>query len=232
MKVSNFLVLCVSFLLLFTAASCTQRAYTVHDFEVATYSHKRVAVLPFEIVYTGVKPKRITHEDLEKILLAESEIFQNNFYNQILRSSGLSDRMNLMIDMQAHSTTAGILAENGISIKDSWNMRSGELAELLGVDAVVRGRVEQDMLMSDWASFGVDIGVAILTSLGGGTFGFFPSTTNKTIFSSYQLINAEDERLLWSISYNCAADWSQTTDQVINTVNRRAARRFPYRNQP
>lgn len=228
MKVHNLFFLSAIFLALLTT-SCN-RAYLVNDFEATTFKHKEIAVLPFEVIFTGKKPERLSFDELEAILEVESEIFQNNYYNQILRSSTRNSRQALGVNVQAHSTTAGILEENGITARNSWKMKPAELAEILGVDAVVRGRVEQNRLMSDAASFGIDLGTQILTSMGGLPVNIGNGViNNKRIRAAYQLVNAEDERLLWSTSYICEADWTRSADEVVENINRRSANRFPYR---
>lgn len=230
MKVSNVLFLLCALALITFNASCNRNAYLVQDFKTATFKHQEIAVLPFEIIFTGVKPKDLSKEDFDKALERDSEVYQNNYYNQILRSGSRAKHKNLDVSIQAQSVTAGILEEKGISVRESWKMKPTELANILGVEAVVRGRIEQNRLMSDVASFGIDLGVQILGSLIKSPV-FIPggATNNKRVRATYQLVNQSDNRLLWSTAYTCEADWSRSEDEVVAQVNFRSARKFPYR---
>ena len=230
MKVSKVLFLFSALALMIFSASCNRNAYLVQDFETTTTGHDEIAVLPFEIVFTGMMPKNLSQEEFELALERDSEVYQNNYYNQILRSGSRRSSRNLNVNIQPQSVTATILKENGISTRESWKMSPSELAIILGVEAVVRGRIEQNRLMSDAASFGIDIGTQVLgTILGAPVFVPGRAANNKRIHATYQLVNQYDSRLLWSTAYTCEADWSRSEEQVVAQVNSRSARNFPYR---
>jgi len=230
MKVSNVLFLFCAIALITFTASCNRNAYIVQDFETTTTGHQEIAVLPFEIIFTGIKPKKLSSEEFELALERDSEVYQNNYYNQILRSGSGRRSRNLDINIQPQSVTTSILEDNGISIRESWEMKPSELAQILGVEAVVRGRIEQNRLMSDAASFGIDIGTQVLGTILNAPV-FIPGrvANNKRVRATYQLVNQGDSRLLWSTAYTCEADWSQSEEQVVAQVNSRSARNFPYR---
>lgn len=215
----------VFFLLLFT--SCKQY-YTVADFEEKTFNHQTIAVLPFEMVYTGVPPKELTEEDIQRIEISESKAFQSSFFNAILASTR-QGRNQLRVDFQHYSKTLNILKENGIDIRDSWEKDPAELAKLLGVDAVVKAQIEKRMYMSDLASYGIEAGTQIIGAITNNRVLPFINNRNKTVRTDYTLVNQDDGNVLWSIAYDFDADWRSTSEDVIETINARSARRFPYR---
>ena len=61
--------------------------------------------------------------------------------------------------------TQQLLATKGISVLEVQNHSPEELAAILGVDAVVHARIQKNRLMSDLASYGIELGVRILNVL-------------------------------------------------------------------
>lgn len=205
--------------------------YKAADFSSKTSDHQIVAILPFEMVYTGLKPDNLNEEDIEEIENAESRAFQISFFNSIFRSTR-SGRKQIRISLQDYQTTIKLLQESDIGITDSWSEKPEKLAEILGVDAVLRARIQKHRLMSDLESYGISVGIRIITELAGqGIWPWLPTnvTKAKEIIADYRLINHADGQVLWSISFDVDADWSQKSNEIIDNVNRRAARKFPYR---
>src|SRR5256885_8066538 len=149
----------VPFRLIFTGlialiifASCSRPTYyTSSNFWQQASHHKLIAVVPAEMVYTGTQPKNVTPEAIADIEEKESVAFEQSLYNGILRNA--NSRKHIMtINVQDISTTRKLLEDNHISIRDSWKQDDKELAKLLGVDAIVRMRVQKKRYMSDLAS--------------------------------------------------------------------------------
>ena len=215
----------LSFLFLMT--SC-KRYYTVSDFEEITYTHKTVAVLPFEILTSGHVPRDLTPEIIEQIEENESKAFQVSFFNKLLGSTRRGKKP-LRITLQHYSKTIEMLASNEINIRESWNQDPEKMAKLLGVDAVVRGRIEKHQYFSDGLSAGIEIGSAILDVLTRGNGVGYVGNNNKNVKTDYALVNAEDGGVLWSITYDHKADWTRQPDEMVDNINQRSARHFPYR---
>ena len=58
--------------------------YQIQDFESITSLHKNVAILLFDVINTGVKPKGFTQTDIMELEAAEGKAFRISFYNEIL----------------------------------------------------------------------------------------------------------------------------------------------------
>jgi len=218
------------YLSLLLIMACTPY-YIVSDFESRTVEHKKVAILPFEMLFTGKIPADLTEEDVFAIEEAESRAFQMSFYNEILRSTK-SGRKPIKIELQPYNKTLNLLSENDISIRESWIRDPQELAELLGVDAVIIARIEKMRFMSDLASYGIELGVHIANIIADDfLWPFIPPgvTTSKEILANYVLTDAVDGTTLWSISFQIDADWRSPANEIIESVNRRSAKKFPYR---
>src|SRR5678810_132161 len=79
----NLLYLLITFAALTTA--CSHKNYTTSYFDQQTMHHKLIAVLPAEMIFTGVQPKDISAETIAKIEENESRMFQNYLFNAVLR---------------------------------------------------------------------------------------------------------------------------------------------------
>lgn len=226
--VAQYIAIACVVLLLTILSSCKSYFVAV-DFDTRTASYKTVAILPFEMVFTGVKPEKLTDEELQTIAEAESKAFMISFYNEVMRSTH-SGRKPIRVDMQHFDKTLSILKSNNIDIHLSWNEDPGKLANMLGVDAVVKARIEKHRLMSDLASYGIDLGIHILGVLSDYNSWFWVPpdlAKSKEIKSSYSLIDREGSTL-WSISYDDDADWSQPANKIIDDINKKSAKYFPY----
>ena len=210
--------------------SCTP-FFISNDFEIQTADHKVIAILPFEMNYTGHIPKDLVKEDLEKIEEAESEAFMISYYNEILRSTK-SGKKPIRVKVQNYKNTLQLLEENNISIVGSWNIKTEKLAELLQVDAILRGYIEKNQLMPELESFGIEIGLNILNIMTNNALWPwipFDLAKSKIVKTNYDIVNGKDGSTLWSIAYEIEADWRRPADEIISDVNRKSTRKFPYR---
>lgn len=207
--------------------SCAHKHYTSSAFEQQSASHRTIAILPAEMIFTGTKPKNITDEDIRKIEETESNMFQNALFNGILKHAN-TKKYTTYISVQDIGTTRKLLEENSISIRDSWNEDDKKLTQLLGVDAVVRMRVQKKRYMSDLASLGISIGQNVLNSISAGSFPV-PYVSNKTndIFASCNVIS--NNMTLWNDHYERSASYNRPSEEVINDIADNFGKHFPYR---
>lgn len=219
-----FAILVLTFL-----AGC-KSYFMATDFDTRTANHKTIAILPFEMIFTGVKPEKLTNEDIQIIEEGESKAFMISFYNEILRSTK-SGKKPIRVNVQHFDKTLSILKTNSIDIRSSWKEDPGKLAQMLGVDAVVKTRIEKYRLMSDLASYGIDLGTRILGILSDYKIWFWlpPNLSkSKEIKSSCTLLDKEGATL-WSIAYDIDANWRSPANEIIDEINRKSAKHFPYR---
>lgn len=218
----------VAFVLI--SSSCTPY-YQAANFSENTSDHEIIAILPFEMVYTGMKPERLSREDILEIEEAESKAFQISFYNAILRSTRRGTKQ-IKIKIQDYQKTLRMLKDNNIDIRSSWDKSPEELARVLGVDAVVSARIQKHRYMSDLESYGISVGVHILDVISGhGIWPWLPMniSRSKEVIANYRLLDKKDGSVLWSVSFGIDANWSQKSNEIIDAINRRAGRKFPYR---
>lgn len=225
-KLSNPFTLFAVALLLFASCS-SHKYYTSSNFEQQTKGHRNIAILPAEMIFTGVPPKNITPEQIAQIEETESTSFQNSLYNGILRHAN-SKKYTTYIDVQDISTTQKLLEANNIMIRDSWKEDDKKLAKLLGVDAVVRMRIQKKRYMSDLASMGVNIGRQVLSQIGGGKVPV-PYVSSKTndIYASCNLVC--ENKTLWNDNYEAGTNYNRPSEMVIDDITDNFGRHFPYR---
>lgn len=212
--------------------ACTAVHYESPRFDELTRGHQKIAVLPFEMVFTGKVPRGLAPEDVRLIEEDESVAFQWSLYNRLLNRSSVHRRRPILVDLQPVEMTNRLLAENGIGIRDSWTMDTGELARLLGVDAVVRTSVTKARYLSDGASFGIAVGLDVAYEATDGLAALFlPPGLAKThdIWADSLVERGADGRLLWKVGVHRATDWTRPANDVIAGITKKLARKFPYR---
>jgi len=183
------------------------------------------------MTYTGLIPKELTQEDLQIIEEAESKAFMMSYYNEILRSTK-SGKKPIRVKVQNYKNTLQILEENGIKAVDSWNINAEKLADILQVDAVLRGYIEKNQLIPELESLGIEVGMHILNIMTkNALWPWIPYDLSKSkiVKTNYSIVDGKDGTTLWSIAYEVEADWRRPANEIIDEVNRRSTRKFPYR---
>ena len=218
---------------LFIVACSGPHYFLAPDFNSKTAGHKNVAIIPFEMIFTGKKPEKLTADDIKKIEEGESQAFQMSLYNNLLRYSRTKNGT-IMITFQPYEKTNQILKDAGLSVRDVWSTDPQKLASILGVDAVVKSRVQKNRYMSDLAAYGIDLGYSVIQAIGlefGGALLYAlvgPPKTND-IDSQCTLFNGADGSVLWKDMYKASASWNAPANEVIENLNSNFARHFPYR---
>ncbi|MFD1095071.1 hypothetical protein [Salegentibacter chungangensis] len=182
------------------------------DFESIAKDHKKIAIIPFQ-AKVKLRPKQmkeITVEDLKELEKGEGLAIQSSMYSWFLKRKKRGD---LFIDVQDPKRTNALLYQN--NIEDTALHTSEELAEILGVDAVISGNFETDKPMSEGAS--IALGLLV---------GFWGTTNSATINMSVN--NAGTGELLWNYNKRVAGGLGSSTDQLINKLMRKASRRLAY----
>ncbi|MFL5810164.1 MAG: hypothetical protein ACJ749_11625 [Flavisolibacter sp.] len=225
-KLIPFLAIAAIALVLF--ASCAHKNYTTSAFDQQTSKHRIIAILPAEMIFTGTQPKNLSPEDIAKIEENESRAFQNSLFNGILRYAN-TKKYTTYVSIQDISTTIGLLEKNNISIRDSWKEDDKKLASVLGVDAVVRMRINKKRYMSDLASMGIGMGKDILNTIGGTARFPVPYVSNKTndIYASCNVVS--NNQTLWNDNYEAGTDYNRPSEYVIDNITDNFGRHFPYR---
>jgi len=202
------------FLALVYVSSAQTHLYENPDFDRLTASHEMIAILPFKVSVT-LRPKQmkdITPEQLHKMEESEGLSIQSAMHSWFLKRD---KQKKLKVKVQDPNTTNALLRRNNISPEYIADYTPDELAEILGVDAVIMGTFETNKPMSEGAS--VALGMLV---------GFYGSTNEAII--NLSIYNAEQGELLVNYNKAVAGSFGSSTEDLINILMRKASRRISY----
>lgn len=148
-------------------ASCNSNVYKDKSFfSKADLSGQTLAVLPAEVTYSGNLPKNWNASRIAKMENEESSRLQQEVYDDFLyHASNRSIRKKWDVKLIDIKVVNDRLEKNGITFKDSWSLPSEELARIVGVDMVIRARVQNVRYMSQAAATGINIGASVIEGL-------------------------------------------------------------------
>lgn len=204
-------------LLIFTVSQSFSQThlYENPEFDKIAESHGSIAIVPFK-TQVKLRPKQMkdmTDEKLYRMEKSEGEGLQSAMYSWFLKRKKRGDMTT--IEVQDPKVTTALLKKQDISYDNITDYTPQELANILGVDAVISGEFETDKPMSEGAS--IALGLLV---------GFWGSTNNATINMSVH--NAEDGVLLWNYNKKVRGSIGSSPDDLVNTLMRKASRRLSY----
>jgi len=198
--------------MLLYAASCA-KIYTSPDFTNVRNEHKTVAILPFEVTIDAKKiPKGMTLETLKELEKDEGFTFQSQMYSRFLENQ---KKDKYTVQFQDVDRTNSILLRNGVNYENMRSYTKDELAEMLGVDAVVSGHIRRSRPMST--------GGAIASSL---LFGF-SGPTNR-VDMDVVIHNELNGALLWKYNHQASGGIGSSSEQLSKSLMKKISRKFPY----
>jgi hypothetical protein len=204
-------------LVLLTATTLVSQTnlYENPKFDEIAKNHKSIAILPF-IATVELRPKqkeKLTEKEFKQLEMNEGISIQTAMYSWFLKRKKRGDMTT--IEIQDPSKTSALLNKNNINQENQKNYTPEELAQLLGVDAIITGTFRTNKPMSE----GVSAAIGVL-------FGVWGSTNTATINMSVN--NAVDGILLWNYNKKVRGSLGSSSDDLINTLMRKASRRLSY----
>lgn len=171
-----------------------------------------LAILPLstEIKMRPKQLKDFTPEQIEEMELNESLNIQKSMYSWFLNKK---KKGKLLVDIQNPKKTNKLLKDAGIDISLANEELTSDLAKILGVEGTIGGTFETNKPMSNAAA----IGLAVL-GIGG-------ATQNATLNLD---INHKDDETVVNYLKNLKGGLGSSTDDLINVLMRKTARRIPY----
>lgn len=227
MKTTHSFLFLIGILFLLSGCSSTLR-YTSEDAPPRFDSHQKIAILPVELVLKGKDyPEDWEQDKITKFEAEQSSIYQQLLYQALMRHY----RTTAGIKIQSIDKTMEILTEKRFEVKDIWNEDSYKLAQLLGVDAVVRTKIEQVRYLSDRQAMSV---AAATNSMIWGIppyaypyGGVSPSTA--TLRTTCAIIDGNDGKVLWKMGVKRDTQWNNPPKEVALNIFHKLARNFPYK---
>ena len=194
--------------------ACGPKIYKSEEFTSVASTHKTVAILP-AVVTIQLRPnqaKKITSEDIENSEKSTGYGIQEKMYGWFLRRN---DKMNYTVTFQDVSKTNSMLKKASISYEDLRTSSKKELADLLGVDAIISTDINMEKPMSEGAA--AALGVLV---------GVWGTTNRANITINIHEHNKGD--LIWKYDYQASGSVFNSNDQLVNALMRNASRKFPY----
>ena len=195
--------------------SCGPQIYKSASFDTALTKHKTVAILPADVT-SQLRPneaKKVTQEQINDMTQKTAYDIQDKMYSWFLRRS---DKLDYTVDFQDVSKTNSLLKKAGINYADLSTKDRGELAQLLGVDAVIQNRSKMEKPMSE--------GAAIAVGLLVGAWG----NTNK-VETTINIHDGKSGNLLWKYDYEASGSVGSSTTKLVDALMRNASKKFPYK---
>lgn len=209
-------------------SNCGREYYKTAGYDTYAPGHRAIAVTPVETITTGRIPPEVTQEMIEQIEDAESQAFQISFFNEIARRSG-SRPGEIQINLQHYSETNKRLRDAGYTPRESLELAPAQLAEILGVDAVVRATVRKTHYLTDLEAFGFDMASTFLAIFTDWPFWFLPDSKTADVDASCSILDGKAGVAVWSTNRRWRLDWNRRHNEIIDNISRKMARRFPYR---
>lgn len=188
--------------------------YENPDFDKIVKRHKVIGIIPFKASVT-LRPKQmkdITPEQLDRMEKSEGESIQDAMYSWFLKRE---KRGELTVKVQTPATTNAKLLKAGLSPDNFAEHTPDEIAKIMEVDAVIMGTFETNKPMSEGASIAL-----------GAIFGVW-GNTNKAVIN-LSIYNADDGQLLVNYNKGVTGSLGSSTEDLINTLMRKASRRIAY----
>ncbi len=187
-------------------------AYLSPAFENARSNDKVLAILPFEVVNRYKKmPKGSTIESLKIIERNDALVMQRDLYRYCLRNYSKDQ---YTVHIQNYHMTNEILEQKGVKYEQIKKMPKEELAELLGVDAVISGKVRQSK--GRWNN---DIATRFF-------FGVFRK--GKKINATLAIHNRKNDRPIWKYNDGVSIAEDDTVLSLSRKLLRTVSHRIPY----
>lgn len=207
MKKSLFLFLLLSVMNVFGQ----KQVFTAKDLKERVSTHKSVAILPFPTYITYRKqPKNFDAEANKEQEKKMAKQIQSSMYTFLLRKAD-----SYSVSFQDVDKTNALLKKAGIENKLD-EMSKNEIAKILGVDAVIGGKFEQEQSRSEAGA----IVTTVLIGFGTGKTG--SGTLTLTIN------DGKDGELLWRFFNTMNDNVLRSTDDLVERMMRKVSRNFPY----
>jgi hypothetical protein len=209
-------------LTLLAFSACGPTVYLARDFRAYAPKHKQVAILPAAVTMQ-LRPneyKAMGNEQLRELESRSGLDFQEKIYSWLLRRS---QQRGYTIDIQDVARTNALLSQHNITYTDLRTKTPEELAQVLGVDAVLSSSVRTTKPMSEGAALALGAASTLLN--GAGYLGW--TTTNQANIT-VNIHEREAGKLLWKYDYDASHSVGSSTESTVDALMRNASKKFPY----
>jgi hypothetical protein len=199
--------------LLFLASGCAPGNYSTGSSEQVKLQHKTVAILPFDVT---IDVKHVPQGNTQQILLGQQKRtgydVQTSVYYYLYKEKS---KNKYTVDFQDIFKTNTKLSEAGVSYETLQMMSKEEICSLLGVDAVISGKVITSRPMS--------VGAAVAVGALVGVWG--PTNRAKATVTVH---DKQESKLLWKYNFEYAGTVGSTAESLTTALMKSVSKNFPY----
>ncbi len=204
----------VIILVLIASSTHGQKIYTSSNLDSVVADHHKVAILPFVYIFDRTKlPEGINVDFLRKMEHEEGYRAQLNIYDRILEKK----KLKYSVEFQDVHYTNSLLAKTGLDYYALETIDYSTLKEILGVDAVICGRVDNVDQDKESVFF-----FSPHSSPLGGNWG-----TNMAV--AINIYETQAGRLLWKMKTTSFKYNSTTTSIIVKPMIDNLLYEIPYR---
>jgi hypothetical protein len=192
----------------------TKEIYTNPRFDSIAKDHSILAIIPFDVTI-NLRPRekeKMKPGEFETLLKKEGEAVQSAIQTYFLKQK---EEESFRVNFQDVSKTNALLAKNNWTSDSLRTKTKEELCSLLGVDGVISGTLFTEKPMSEGAS----IAFGVITGFWG------PTNSGKCTINVHE---GKQSELLWKYEKTLSRALGSDINSVINTMMRKASRKFPY----
>ena len=202
------------FLLIFLMSagivSGQKNIYVSGHFEELSTDHKVLAILPF---FTHLDlGKKLPRKELRRLEQKEGYAVQDALETYFGRGR---KKKKFTVAFQNSEDTNALLAKNDISFENIDRYTIAELAKILKVDGIVSGNLDMNILLSDGLPTDFSFLDYILGDADYGRIGI-------------KISDGRTGKLLWKYEHEITRKSGKNTDELIDKMMKKAARKFPY----
>jgi len=191
-------------------ANAQKGIYESDKFEELSENHNTLAIIPF-FTYLELEEK-VPRSELAKLEEKEGYAVQDALETYFGRGK---KRKKFSVDFQNTDNTNAILAQNNITYEniDTYTIR--ELSKFLGVDGIISGNLDLNILLSEGVPSEFNFIDYILGDANYGRIGI-------------KISDGDTGKLLWKYEEEINKKSGRNTDDLIDRMMKKATRRFPY----
>lgn len=204
----NYILLIAVFL--FTAVNAQKNVYESNRFDQLSKDHKTLAIIPF---FTHLElEEEVSQKELNELEEKEGHAVQDALETFFGRGK---KRKKFSVEFQNIENTNAILTRNKITYANIDTYTIKQLSKILGVDGIVSGNLDLNILLSK----GIPAEFSFLDYiLGDANYGRI----------GIKISDGKTGKLLWKFENKITKKSGRNTDDLIDRMMKNVTRRFPY----
>lgn len=205
------LICCLTVFLMVSASLQAQKEiYTNARFEEYSQDHEVLAIIPFT---TRLDLEGDVDEgEIRKLQEQEGRAVQDALQTYFGRGKR---RKKFTVEFQNTEDTNAILAKNQVNFRTIDTYTTKELADMLGVDGIISGSLDLNILLSEGVPEDFNFMDFLLGDADYGRIGI-------------KISDGASGKLLWKYEHRINKKSGKNTEDLIDKMMKKATRKFPY----